>query len=428
MIYLPLLIIPILLYIIIGFNPIRLTRNYLRARHSNFALLVTPFGPNHIPWMILGPILRKPLSSLLPPALFTRINTTTYGFEFFEKHHAHARLGKSFLLVTSNNNELNVADPDLAYEILRRPKEFRQTLVGSAVMRIFGDNLITSDGEHWGRQRKLIASNINEKISDTVFQESVRQTREMLAVYGSGEPTDEYAEGLKGIAINVLGVAGYGVSRPWKGALEKQTPEPGFKLTYIEATRLAIDHIVEAHVFPAWFFLLRCMPRKVRELGYAIQEFPAHTKSMLDQERKNPNGKVNIMNMMVRESDAVEGGEKGDGEKGKTAGLTEDEIMGNLFVFTAAGFDTTANTMGYAMTLLAAYPEWQEWMSEEIDQVLKDKSDELDYPDVFPKLVRVLAVMVSETPSLYKAPTTSPNLTDSMYSTKQCASILQSCT
>ena len=28
-----------------------------------------------------------------------------------------------------------------------------------------------------------------------------------------------------------------------------------------------------------------------------------------------------------------------------TAGLTEDEIMGNLFVFTAAGFDTTANTM-----------------------------------------------------------------------------------
>ena len=104
------------------------------------------------------------------------------------------------------------------------------------------------------RQRKLIASNINEKISDTVFQESVRQTREMLAVYGSGEPTVEYAEGLKGIAINVLGVAGYGVSRPWKGALEKQTPEPGFKLTYIEATRLAIDHIVEAHVFPAWFF------------------------------------------------------------------------------------------------------------------------------------------------------------------------------
>ena len=149
---------------------------------------------------------------------------------------------------------------------------------------------------------------------------------------------------------------------------------------------------------------------------------------MLDQERKKPNGKVNIMNMMVRESDAVEGGERGDGEKGKTAGLTEDEIMGNLFVFTAAGFDTTANTMGYAMTLLAAYPEWQEWMSEEIDQVLKDKGDELAYPDVFPKLVRVLAVMVSETPSISKASATRLELTDPMYSTKQCASILQSCT
>ena len=51
-------------------------------------------------------------------------------------------------------------------------------------MRIFGDNLITSDGEHWARQRKLIASNINEKISDTVFQgKSRRQAREMMEVH-----------------------------------------------------------------------------------------------------------------------------------------------------------------------------------------------------------------------------------------------------
>ncbi|KAJ5115057.1 hypothetical protein NUU61_000816 [Penicillium alfredii] len=37
--------------------------------------------------------------------------------------------------------------------------------------------------------------------------------------------------------------------------------------------------------------------------------------------------------------------------------LTEDEISGNLFVLTVAGFETAAHTMGFAMTLLAAYPE-----------------------------------------------------------------------
>lgn len=323
---------------------------------------------------------------------------TSYGFEFHEKNAAHARIGKSFVLVTSGQNLLDVADPDLAVEILRRPKDFMQTLVGSAVMRIFGDNLITSDGEHWARQRKLIASNINERISDTVFRESRRQAREMMEAYcqeGDGV-TDNYAEGLKGIAINVLGVAGYGMSRTWKESLEKQEPLPGFKLTYIEATRLAVDHILEASLLPAWLFMLRFMPKNLQELGYAVKEFPAHTQAMLDQERKHPSGKVNIMSMLVRESDAVRGADiEKEGAKG-ASGLTEDEIMGNLFVFTAAGFDTTANTMGYAMTELAAHPEWQEWIAEEIDEVLQGKDEQLEYNEVFPKLIRILAVMVSD--------------------------------
>ena len=32
--------------------------------------------------------------------------------------------------------------------------------------------------------------------------------------------------------------------------------------------------------------------------------------------------------------------------------LSEDEMMGNLLVFTSAGFDTTANTLSYAPVLL----------------------------------------------------------------------------
>jgi cytochrome P450 len=95
-----------------------------------------------------------------------------------------------------------------------------------------------------------------------------------------------------------------------------------------------------------------------------------------------------LMSMLVKESDA----EKRDGEAG--LGLTEDEIMGNLFVFTAAGFDTTANTMGYAMTELAVNDRWQDWLIEEIDDVLKDMPEELDYAEVFPKLNRCLAIMV----------------------------------
>ena len=49
------------------------------------------------------------------------------------------------------------------------------------------------------------------------------------------------------------------------------------------------------------------------------------------------------------------------------------EILGNLFQFTAAGFDTTANTMAYAIKILAIETKWQDWIIEEIDSVLNDE-------------------------------------------------------
>jgi len=83
------------------------------------------------------------------------------------------------------------------------------------------------------------------------------------------------------------------------------------------------------------------------------------------------------------------------GKSGSSSGLslTEDEIKGNLFTFSAAGFDTTANTMGYAVTLLAAYPQWQAWIREELQSLDLDSS-KWQYKETFPKCQRMLAVMV----------------------------------
>ena len=70
-------------------------------------------------------------------------------------------------------------------------------------------------------------------------------------------------------------------------------------------------------------------------------------------------------------------------------------MLGNLFIFTAAGFDTTANTLSYALVLLCRYPEWQDWILEEVDSLLPTSSAEpVDYAAIFPKVVRIMAVML----------------------------------
>ena len=49
--------------------------------------------------------------------------------------------------------------------------------------------------------------------------------------------------------------------------------------------------------------------------------------------------------------------------------------------------------MAYAITHLAAYPEWQDWIHEELDTVVPAGAD-LDYEATYPKLKRCLALMV----------------------------------
>jgi cytochrome P450 len=60
--------------------------------------------------------------------------------------------------------------------------------------------------------------------------------------------------------------------------------------------------------------------------------------------------------------------------------------------------------MAYAVTLLAAYPEWQNWIAEELDLVLCDagKTEAVEYGETYSKLTRCLALML-ETLRLYPA-------------------------
>lgn len=101
----------------------------------------------------------------------------------------------------------------------------------------------------------------------------------------------------------------------------------------------------------------------------------------------------NLMALLVRASQEVANEESG--------GLTESEIYGNMFTFNFAGHDTTAHSSTFALYFLAANPEVQDWISEEIQRVLGDRQPhEINYRTDFPRFKRCLAVLY-ETLRLY---------------------------
>jgi cytochrome P450 len=270
--------------------------------------------------------------------------------------------------------------------------------VNSLILGKFGANVLTSNDDVWAKQRKVVAGVINERISRAVWEESLRQTEGLLGeVYeradGRVVETNALFDMMKKITIHVLSGVGMGAKVDWQSHAGDEKPREGYKLTYIEACKTVISAVGGPIVLPIW--LMKSWPRFLpgheflQALAPAMVEFPIHTKHLLDEERKRANShgggtKSNIMSQLLSAS-----------EKDDAKALSEDEMLGNLFIFTAAGFDTTANTLSYALVLLCRYPQWQTWVLEEVDAVLpSDPSEAVDYAAIFPKITRIMAVML----------------------------------
>lgn len=77
--------------------------------------------------------------------------------------------------------------------------------------------------------------------------------------------------------------------------------------------------------------------------------------------------------------------------------MTNDEVMANAMVFMLAGYDTTASTLSFVLHLLTNYPDVQEKVRQEINDVLE--KEELDYPAI--TKMRYLEQVIAEALRLY---------------------------
>ena len=211
-----------------------------------------------------------------------------------------------------------------------------------------------------------------------------------MSKYLVQNPGNKTVDGLRNIAINVLGHSGYGQSQPWTPESYNVQDSSADEMNYFKAVWLVALNLVQAVLLPSRILKLPFMPPTWRALGKVMDNIQSYAEDLLNSEREiaktDSTPRTNVLSQLVQLSD--------EGRKGSSGlSLSESEIRGNLFLFTAAGFDTTANTMTYAVAFLASQPRWQEWIREEI-QALDQDISKWNYNEVFPKCQKVLAVMV----------------------------------
>ena len=234
-----------------------------------------------------------------------------------------------------------------------------------------------------------------------MWAESLRQAQDALQ-WWTEHPSlgaNTIAEDAKTLALNVLTCAGFGKSYPFASRLQR-TDENQLNrdMTYQDALSIVLENLLFLFLIPHRLLSFSFLPKNLRTLGKAIQVFKNHMAKVLHRERglmsKHDPGADNLVSALIRASEEVQQNKNVDEPH---QGLSDDEIFGNIFIYNLAGHETTANTLAYSILLLAAYPEYQDWLAAEINKVLEGQgeTETWKYEEVFPRLKRSMAVMVS---------------------------------
>lgn len=264
----------------------------------------------------------------------------------------------------------------------------------AAVLDVFGPNISTAYGQDWQRHRKVTATAFTEKTNRLVWDETLQQGQQMLDFWKSSGEVRSTATDCRTLALDVLVSASFGKSFPFEG--DARPPETG-PLSYRDALAKILDNAVLILALRAEFLARLKYPPGLARIGQAITSFKQYMTEDYEEERKafgeKRETRENLMTNLVRASMEQTASDAHDASQRK-AGLTREEVFGNMFVFNFAGHDGTAHALNYTFYLLAVHPWVQEWMGEEIRHVFQDKDiSSWDY-DSFPRLNRCLAVLV----------------------------------
>lgn len=196
--------------------------------------------------------------------------------------------------------------------------------------------MVSTDGDLWRFHLRITATPLGEEMNSLVWSETSRQTKLLVASWGSGR-----SSGLKmdvyTLTLNVMSYAGFGQKAKW--AIGDNAVPVGHKLSLVSSVYGVVAYLPHILLMPKW--LLARSPwwkayQSYVELNTYMQEYLAREKkALLDGTESGELAKGNFLTAVLRSSMASSN-EKSATYNGRTC-LTDDEIMGNTFMFMLAG-------------------------------------------------------------------------------------------
>jgi cytochrome P450 len=247
--------------------------------------------------------------------------------------------------------QYQLAHPDHLHTVLVKEaakfgKDTDYTDPKRGLARFFGNGLLTSNGEFWKRQRKLMQPAFHHRRIESYAETMTDKTLTMLESWPDGAVIDVDQQMMQATLLIVV-----------KTLFDTDAGTDIKRVSH--AMDVIQEYVGSPHLLPAWIptpLELRAR-RALRDLDDVVYR--------LIRTRRAEASQGDLLSMLLEARDE-------DGN-----GMTDRQLRDELVTLYLAGHETTANTLNWTWVLLAQHPEIEAKLHAEIDTVLQGRAPTL---------------------------------------------------
>jgi cytochrome P450 len=284
------------------------------------------------------------------------------------------RYGDLFMVRVPMVGEIAVVtSPDLARRILvNKASCYQKKSRSYGVLRILmGDGLVTSEGDLWKTQRKLVQPAFHPRRLDALFAMKAERVKAMVDELRTSTHSDgaiDLVPMLSRLTLDIISRAMF--SSDSQGMARDVSHHIA---TLNEWALRALRH--------PWMLLL---PRKLplpffSDMRQALEELERIVNDIIRERRAHPGDHDDLLAMLLAACEEESG-------RGMSDAQLRDEVM-TMYV---AGHETTANAMAWILYLVSTHPEVEARLHQEIDANFPEGTPRIEDLASFPYVRQVI--------------------------------------
>ncbi len=240
---------------------------------------------------------------------------------------------------------------DIEDMLVNKARKFEKGRVMKANMRLFGEGLLTSEGDFWLRQRRLAQPAFHRDRIAAYAATMVEFAERAMRGWKSGEARDIHEEMMQ-ITLQVVGKTLFSAD------LARDTHEVGKTLEIL--LKLASD-FGKSILIPLWVPTLRNLRARI-----GIRRIEKIIYRIIAQKRAEAHDTGDLLSMLLAVQDE-------DGSR-----MTDKQLRDETITLFLAGHETTANALSWTLWLLAQNPAVERKFHEELAGVLAGRAPSVE--------------------------------------------------